>query len=111
MEICEKTLTESLSEEEIEKTKEKMLAAFSAIADWITGKELAEKCGKDWENIGSRDIVKLRNLYNAIKDGFVKPHDAFGKDDPSVVKPGQESADRLNKLNGMLGGDQNGANG
>ena len=107
METCEKTLTDSVSGEDIEKTKEKMLAAFSAIADWITGKELAEKCGKDWENIGSRDIVKLRNLYNAIKDGFVKPYDAFGKEDPVAQKPGQESAERLSKLNGMIGGEKN----
>ena len=112
MEICQKTLEDNTNKENIEETKAKMITAFKAIADWITEDDLSEKCGKEWQTIGSRDIVKLRNLYNAVKDGFVKPHDAFGKiTDENGGKPGQEDAERLNKLNGMLkGGDQNAAN-
>lgn len=110
MDICEKTLSDSLNAENIEETKGKMIAAFRAIADWITEADLAEKCGKEWENIGSRDIVKLRNLYNAVKDGFVKPSDAFGKQlQGDAEKPGQDEADRLGALNNMLGGDQDAA--
>ena len=110
MEICEKTLSGSINEKNIEETKAKMVNAFRAIAEWITEEDLAEKCGKDWANLGTHDIVKLRNLYNAVKDGFVKPSDAFGKQLPGdAEKPGQEEADRLGALNTMLGGEQGAA--
>lgn len=102
MDLCQQTLDDQIKKDDINETKAKMLAAFQALSNWITEKELSESCGKEWEHLGSRDVVKLRNLYNAIKDGFVKPEAAFRKED--VEKPAKEEADALNALNDMLAG-------
>lgn len=102
MEICQQSLDDKIKKEDIEETKAKMLAAFNGIAEWITEEELAASCGKDWAHLGSRDIVKLRNLYNAIKDGFVRPEAAFKKEE--AEKPNAEENDRLNALNAILPG-------
>ena len=80
-----------------------MLAAFIKIADWITEDHLAAVCGKDFDKLGAKDIVKLRNLYNAIKDGFVKPEKAFGRE-VEPEKPSFEEKETLTQLNDMLGG-------
>lgn len=98
MEMCQQTLDDQIKKDDISETKAKMLAAFNNIADWITETELAECCGKEWNKLGSRDIVKLRNLYNAIKDGFVKPEAAFNKQ-VTEDKPGINESDALAKLN------------
>lgn len=102
MELCQQTLDNQIKKDDINATKEKMLSAFRSFGDWITERELSEVCGKDWEHLGSRDIVKLRNLYNAIKDGFVKPETAFKKEEPE--KPTQEETKALDKLNDMITG-------
>lgn len=77
IELCRQTLENSLKGEDIEVTKAKMLAAFRKLAEWITEEDLGAVCGKDFEHLSVKDIVKLRNLYNAINDGFVKPEVAF----------------------------------
>ncbi|MBQ7347765.1 MAG: hypothetical protein IJW55_07395 [Clostridia bacterium] len=102
MELCQQTLDNQIKKDDINETKAKMLAAFRSFGDWITEWELSEVCGKDWEHLGSRDIVKLRNLYNAIKDGFIRPEVAFNKDIPE--KPAQEETKALDKLNDMIAG-------
>lgn len=103
MEICSATLEQNINKDgDIDTTKAKMLAAFKAIAEWIGEDELASVCGRPWENIGAKDVVKLRNLYNAIKDGFVRPEAAFGKDEKaSLVSDAEKSA--LSSLNEELG--------
>lgn len=103
---CEATLAKEISEESLEDTKRKMLEAFKTFADWITDGHLASVCGKEYDKLGKRDIVKLRNLYNAIKDGFVKPESAFGKE-PEPEKPSSEEQDSLAKLNEMIGESNN----
>lgn len=100
IEQCQKTLSGSIKEDELPARREKMLAMFQALAGWITKEDLAGKCGKEFEKIGAREIVKLSSLYNAIKDGFVKPESAFGK---TVVTSalGEKDADSLNELNDL----------
>lgn len=112
MEACRQTLEKSINaESSIEETKAKMLVAFRSLAscDWVTEEHLSAVCGKGYEFLNAKDIVKLRNLYNAIKDGFVKPDAAFGREtDPE--KPSLEENASLDRLNNMiLGGSSNGA--
>lgn len=102
---CKETLEKDISTQNLEETKDKMLSAFVSIADWITPEHLGAVCGKDFEHISAKDIVKLRNLYNAIKDGFVKPEKAFGRE-AEPEKPSIEEGDTLNDLNNMLAGDK-----
>ena len=102
MAICQKTLEDHAQGEAPEETLIKMLSAFRAIADWIGEAELAAVCGKDFDKLGARDIVKLRNPYNAIKDGFVKPEAAFKKEVQDTPVTDKEQGD-LDRLNGMIG--------
>jgi hypothetical protein len=48
-------------------------------------------------------MVKLKNLYNAIKDGFVKPEVAFGKETENAATPSVEEETELDALNAQLG--------
>lgn len=106
---CEKTLESKINPKDIKSIKESMLEAFQKLAEWITTDSLADRVGKDWDKIGSKDIVKLRNLYNAIKDGFVKADVAFGKssDEITVSKNDTDKLDELNDLLGDPAGDEN----
>lgn len=108
MELCAETLEKNITKDgDIETTKAKMLAAFAQIAEWIGADELATVCGRPWETIGAKDVVKLRNLYNAIKDGFVKPEAAFGKDAAETAAPvSTDEEDRLAALNRDLAGNE-----
>lgn len=101
MALCEATLEADLHKEDIAETKLKMLDAFKNLAEWIGEAELGEVCGKKFDKLSARDIVKLRNLYNAIKDGFVKPETAFKKEEPQRVVTDDEAA-KLQGLNSML---------
>lgn len=103
IEACEGTLKKSVSAENIEDVKEKMLTVFVQECEWITADHLAAVCGKDFDKLNAKDIVKLRNLYNAIKDGFVKPETVFGRE-TNPEKPSVEESENLNRLNGMFAG-------
>ena len=111
VEACQVTLEESIRKESgsigIEEVKEKMLSAFKAIADWITPEDLGEKCGRPFDNLNEKDIVKLRNLYNAIKDGFIKPETAFGKEEEQKPDTSEQDDAALAEVNGMFGGANN----
>lgn len=107
---CQRTLEEAMKGEDIEVTKAKMLAAFRAKAEWISEADFATVCGKPFENLSIKDIVKLRNLYNAIADGFVKPEVAFKREEEKSVTD-EQAADTLASVNDMLGGvSANGTN-
>ena len=71
VDMCNQTLENEMKKVPIDERKEKMKDAFAEIADWITPELLAGVCGKDFDNLSIKDIVRLGNLYNAIKDGFV----------------------------------------
>ena len=83
LKACEETLAESLSKggKTIEEVRQSSLEAFVAIAEWITPEMLGAVVGKDFDKTGKQDMVKLKNLYNAIKDGFAKPEIVFGLED------------------------------
>lgn len=101
IEECQTTLEKNTAQDTGD-VKEKMLAAFQKICgEWITPEHLAGVCGKGFEYLNARDIVKLRNLHNAIKDGFVKPETAFGAE-TNPEKPSVEEGENLNRLNEMM---------
>ena len=102
IEACQETLEQNAAQDTRD-IKEKMLTAFQKLCEWITPEHLAGVCGKDFEHLSAKDIVKLRNLHNAIKDGFVKPEAAFGAE-ANPEKPSVEEGETLNRLNETLAG-------
>lgn len=100
---CEKTLSESIKgQKSIEDTRKDMLGAFHKLADWITPEMLGAVVEKDFNAITVKDIVKLRNLHNAIKDGFVKAEEAFGRGGGELpTMEEQEAAEQLNEQLGL----------
>ncbi len=107
VEMCQQTLEDSMKGEDIEVTKAKMLEAFKAKADWITEADFEAVIGKPFGTFSIKDVVKLRNLYNAISDGFVKPEVAFKKVDEKAVGD-EKAADALVAVNSMLGDNTDG---
>ncbi len=107
---CQKTLEEGLRGKNIDEVKANMLEAFKAKAEWISEADFEIVTGKPFEHISTKDIVKLRNLYNAINDGFVKPEVAFKKVSESG-HPDEEMNETLNEVNAMFSeGSNNGIN-
>ena len=74
---CNETLENSMNKEDIGAVRTKMLSVFCALDEAITREVMEAKIGKPFDTFNTKDIVKLRNLYNAIKDGFVKVSAAF----------------------------------
>ena len=101
---CEETLKQSLTDG---KSMEDVIsAAVSAFAEFgISPAQIEEKMGKEVGSLSKNDVVKLRHLYSAIKDGFVKPVDAFGlPPEPDKEVPSEDEADALDALNARLNG-------
>lgn len=102
---CEKTLADSLTaDQSMEEVIAKMVEAYASFG--ITPEQLAEKVGKpDVSKLSKSDVVKLRNLYSAIKDGFVKSADAFGTGSDTADSPiSEEEENELEALNRTLAG-------
>lgn len=99
---CEKTLAASLTDgRTIEEVRLRLAEAFRELG--ISPAQLSAKAGRDVDKLTQNDIVKLRHLYSAIKDGFVKPADAFGLPDPdSGELPGEDEDRALDALNARL---------
>lgn len=101
LEECDKALSDSLTKsgESLEEIIEKTVNAFAGFG--ITPEQISAKLNKATDKLSKNDIVKLRHLYSAIKDGFVKPADAFGiapAADPAYPTTEEESAlEELNK--------------
>lgn len=104
---CQKTLEVSTAKEgDIESVRAKMLSEFKKLADWITEADFETVCGRPFLSLGAKDIVKLRGLYNAIKEGYVKPEVAFKKDEnKSIVS--ETDAGALSEINAIIGGGGN----
>lgn len=97
---CEKTLAASLTDgKSMEDVIASIVSAFSEFG--ITPEQIGAKLGKEVDKLSKNDVVKLRHLYSAIKDGFVKATDAFGlppKENPVLPTDSEESAlDALNR--------------
>ena len=99
---CEETLKRSLTDgKSMEEVIESIVFSFSEFE--ITPAQIEAKLGKQISHLSKNDVVKLRHLYAAIKDGFVKAADAFGLITPEAVYiPSAEEADKLNALNEQL---------
>lgn len=78
MQECEATLENELKGESIENSKAKMLEAYKTFGDWITEAHFETLLGKSWGAVNVKDLVKMRNLYSSIKDGFVSAAVALG---------------------------------
>lgn len=108
---CEETLKKSLT---AGKSMEEVIATIvAAFAEFnITPDQIAAKMSKDVDKLSQNDVIKLRHLYSAIKDGFVKAVDAFGLSDSTaatdVTSDDEQMA--LDDLNKMIkgGGSANG---
>lgn len=101
---CEETLRKSLTEgKSMEEVISSIVSAFSEFD--ISPAQIEDKLGKPVESLSKNDVVKLRHLYSAIKDGFVKPGDAFGlPSEPDKDVPSDTEADALDALNARLTG-------
>lgn len=106
--ICEKTLEDATLKDGIETTRDNMLKAFQKKADWVTKEHIEEVAGKPFDSLNAKDIVKLRSLYNAVNDGFVKIDVAFNRTSAEIVD--EKAADTLASVNGLLGVTENEAN-
>lgn len=104
VDACEKTLTQSLTDgQTLEEVIQKLVAAFSEFG--IAPGQIEEKMSKEIGSLSKNDVVKLRHLYSAIKDGFVKPADAFGlPPEPDKEVPSDTEAEALDALNARLTG-------
>ena len=103
LEECDKTLSDSLSKsgESLEEIIEKTVNAFAGFG--ITPEQISAKLNKDIAKLSNNDIVKLRHLYSAIKDGFVKATDAFGIVSASdAALPSTDEENALEALNKKL---------
>ena len=108
VDACEKTLTQTLTDgQTLEEVIQKLVAAFSEFG--IAPGQIEEKMSKEVGNLSKNDVVKLRHLYSAIKDGFVKPADAFGlPPEPDNEVPSDTEAEALDALNARLTGGVSG---
>ena len=105
---CEDTLKRSLTDgKSMEEVISSLVSAFGEIG--ITPEQIEEKMSKEIGSLSKNDVVKLRHLYSAIKDGFVKPADAFGlPPEPDMEVPSDTEADALDALNARLTGGASG---
>lgn len=100
---CEETLKRSLTDgKTMEEVIAGIVAAFSEYG--ISPAQIEAKLEKEIGKLSKNDVVKLRHLYSAIKDGFVKPGDAFGEVGGEAELPSDGEADRLDELNRRLAG-------
>lgn len=101
---CEETLKKSLTDgKSMEEVISSIVSAFSEFD--ISPDQIEDKLGKPVESLSKNDVVKLRHLYSAIKDGFVKPGDAFGLSSaPDRDVPSDTEAGALDALNARLTG-------
>ena len=101
VEKCNETLEKSMNQEDIELVRAKMLSVFNTLDESITREVLEAKIGKSFDTFNTKDIVKLRNLYNAIKDGFVKVAAAFdlggNPDEPELDTQDAETLGAIKK--------------
>lgn len=96
---CEATLNAAVKgNATIEETRENIFNAFVTLKPDITREALAAVVNKEFDKIDTKDIVKLRHLYTAVTDGFVKIDVALKLEDedaPTLAEDGE--LDAINK--------------
>ena len=107
---CEETLKKSMTNgRSMEDVIQSLVSAFSEFG--ISPAQIEGKMGKEIDKLSKNDAVKLKHLYSAIKDGFVKPGDAFGAAQEQAELPSDSEAESLDALNRQLtmGGNRDGS--
>lgn len=109
LDACNETLRNSVTNgKTIEEVREALVTAFAEFG--IAPDHIAAKLGRPVDKLDPNDIVKLRHLYAAIKDGFVKAQDAFDLSAPTPEDlPSEEEENALEALNRELTGGRNAA--
>lgn len=109
LEACEETLRNSVTNgKSIEAVREAVVSAFAEFG--VSPDNIAAKLSRPIDKLDPNDIVKLRHLYAAIKDGFVKAQDAFDLSAPTPEDlPSEEEENALEALNRELTGGRNAA--
>lgn len=99
---CDKTLAATLTDgQSMDDVINNVVSAFSEFG--ITPEQISAKLGKPVDKLSKNDVVKLRHLYSAIKDGFVKANDAFGLAPAfNPTLPSDSEANALETLNQQL---------
>lgn len=109
LDACSETLRNSVTNgKTIEEVREAVVAAFAEFG--VSPDNIAAKLSRPIDKLDPNDIVKLRHLYAAIKDGFVKAQDAFdlSASTPEDL-PSEEEENALEALNRELTGGRNAA--
>lgn len=109
LDACNETLRNSVTNgKTIEEVREAVVTAFAEFG--VSPDNIAAKLSRPIDKLDPNDIVKLRHLYAAIKDGFVKAQDAFdlSASTPEDL-PSEEEENALEALNRELTGGRNAA--
>lgn len=109
LDACNETLRNSVTNgKTIEEVREAVVTAFAEFG--VSPDNIAAKLSRPIDKLDPNDIVKLRHLYAAIKDGFVKAQDAFDLSAPTPEDlPSEEEENALEALNRELTGGRNAA--
>ncbi len=109
LDACNETLRNSVANgKPIEEVREAVVTAFAEFG--VSPDNIAAKLSRPIDKLDPNDIVKLRHLYAAIKDGFVKAQDAFDLSAPTPEDlPSEEEENALEALNRELTGGRNAA--
>jgi hypothetical protein len=100
LEACEKAMADALAGESLDGVRAKMAVAFAEMDERITPAIIGAKCGKDFALLGTKDIAKLKRLYAAIRDGFVKAGAAFDLEEAPAAELDGETAEKVEQVLG-----------
>ena len=110
LDACNDTLRKSVSNgRSMDEVRASLLSAFAEVG--ITAVDIEARMGRPIDKLNENDVVKLRHLYSAIKDGFVKAADAFGTTEQSASAdlPSEDEENALEALNRELTGGRDAA--
>lgn len=109
LDACNETLRNSVTNgKTIEEVREAVVTAFAEFG--VSPDNIAAKLSRPIDKLDPNDIVKLRHLYAAIKDGFVKAQDAFDLAATTTADlPSEDEENALEALNRELTGGRNAA--
>lgn len=110
LDACNDTLRRSVSNgRSMDEVRASLLSAFAEVG--ITAVDIEARMSRPIDKLNENDVVKLRHLYSAIKDGFVKAADAFGTSEQpaSADLPSEDEENVLEALNRELTGGRDAA--
>lgn len=110
LDACNETLRKSVANgRSMDEVRASLLSAFAEVG--ITAVDIEARMGRPIDKLNENDVVKLRHLYSAIKDGFVKAADAFGttEQSSSADLPSEDEENALEALNRELTGGRDAA--